>query len=741
MATASIALYVTNGNLRPQKNMIVENINQYLSSLSSIWRIASFQYQRIELNKQIKIPASQSFQSYQSYDYLEIFEDDRRFYYFIISADQTAQNTVTFNLALDTLNTFQGMYSFDEKTTIHRQHKNRWKDNTTPLVENSVTKKATVIDKQSEGFGVLPQRLTTRTYVNDTSDTRLNQKWYLVYTAQNDNAKAPIKCQLYPKNQFSVKNLSKYSAHISSLQKNYNYYVLYDDNYNGDLKVTFNNLGSNNETQVFILGNDYTFTSGSGRLIGIGYIKDDAYIYISALLLSDPTMSNGTAEIVTNGWSYSYTSESTSVKIETGSSSNGITIRYTPKARSFRFTEDTSHVMTYPAINPVDSGNALIQNIDTVDKTDSRLQKIIECPYCPINITFNSAGKILLPTGWSLKGLIITLEDTDLSKVDLEHTIMQPTEIDGTALEIYTSHDIPHSAKSMLIEPKLYHSDFSTFKLNYDSFNNGINRENITNFANDQGTKLQVRYKQSNAISSSLAFKNVYTLGSYQNDGDYDEYMVCRRNNEIPIYNSEYINYIRTGYNYDVKAKSQQLVSSIVGTAIQGTSAIAGFAFSTNPVSAAAGISFASSALSSITSTINAYVAAERSIDQKLNQYRTQSVGVSGSDDLDLLNYYNGNKLVTLKYDVSDKIKKKLFDLFYYCGYADDVQGIPNTSSRYWFNYLQCDAVINSENVYGEFLDDIVARYAIGVTIYHNRGGEYNFDQTYENFETGLVPA
>ena len=79
--------------------------------------------------------------------------------------------------------------------------------------------------------------------------------------------------------------------------------------------------------------------------------------------------------------------------------------------------------------------------------------------------------------------------------------------------------------------------------------------------------------------------------------------------------------------------------------------------------------------------------------------------------------------------------------MFYYCGYADDVQGIPNTSSRYWFNYLQCDAVINSENVYGEFLDDIVARYAIGVTVYHNRNGEYNFDQTYENFETGLVPA
>ena len=740
MATASIALYVTNGNIRPKKNMIIENIDQYLASLSSTWRIASFQYQRIELNKQIKIPASQSFQSYQLYDYLEIYEDDRRFYYFILSADQTAQNTVTFNLALDTLNTFQGMYSFDNKTTIHRQHKNRWKDNTTPLAENSVTKKATVIDKQSEGFGVLPQRLTTRTYVNDTSDTRLNQKWYLVYTAQNDNLKSPIKCQLYPKNQFTVKNLSNYSTYISSLQKGYNYYVLYDDNYNGDLNITFDKLGPNQNVGV-----SYTLNQSEGtskRLIGIGYILDNyRNIIIAKYMITTPSDADKNAEISIETLLYAYTDNSSTVKINTGSSSDGITIRYTPRASSFRFTEDTSHIMTYPTIVPVDAGDALIQNIDTVDKTDSRLQKIIECPYCPINITFDSGGNIILPTGWRLKGLTITLEDTDLSKVDLEHTIMQPTEIDGTALEIYTNHDIPHMARSMLIEPKLYHSDFSTFKLNYDSFNNGINRENITNFDKDKGTKLQVRYKQSNAMSSSLAFKNIYTFGSYQNDGDYDEYMVCRRNNEIPIYNSEYINYIRTGYNYDVKAKNQQLVSSIVGTAIQGASAAAGFIFSTNPVSAAAGISFASSALSSITSTINAYVAAERSIDQKLNQYRAQSVGVAGSDDLDLLNYYNGNKLVTLQYNVSDKIKKKLFDLFYYCGYADDVQGIPNTSSRYWFNYLQCDAVINSENVYGEFLDDIVARYAIGVTIYHRRGGEYNFDQTYENFETGLVPA
>lgn len=740
MATSSITLYVTNGNIRPQKNMIIENIDQYLSSLATKWKIVNFQYQRIELNKQIKIPASQSYQSYQFYDYLEIYEDDRRFYYFILSADQTAQNTVTFNLALDTLNTFQGLYSFDDKTTIHRQHKNRWKDNTTPLAENTVTKKATVIDKQSEGFGVLPQRLTTRTYVNDTSDSRLNQKWYLVYTAQNDNLKSPIKCQLYPKNQFTVKNLSNYSTYISSLQKGYNYYVLYDDNYNGDLKITFEKLGPDQNVNV-----TYTLNQSEGtnkRLIGIGYILDNyKNITIAKYIITTPSDADKNAEISIQTLLYAYTDNSSSVKIETGSSSDGITIRYTPKAASFRFTEDTSHIMTYPTIVPVDAGDALIQNIDTVDKTESRLQKIIECPYCPINITFDSSGNIILPTGWRLKGLTITLEDTDLSKVDLEHTIMQPTEIDGTALEIYTSHDIPHMAKSMLIEPKLYHSDFSTFKLNYDSFNNGINRENITNFDKDKGTKLQVRYKQSNAMSSSLAFKNIYTFGSYQNDGDYDEYMVCRRNNEIPIYNSEYINYIRTGYNYDVKAKNQQLVSSIVGTAIQGASAAAGFIFSTNPVSAAAGISFASSALSSITSTINAYVAAERSIDQKLNQYRTQSVGVAGSDDLDLLNYYNGNKLVTLQYDVSDKIKKKLFDLFYYCGYADDIQGIPNTSSRYWFNYLQCDAVINSTEIYQEFLDDIVSRYAIGVTIYHNRFGEYDFNQTYENFETGLVPA
>ena len=38
--------------------------------------------------------------------------------------------------------------------------------------------------------------------------------------------------------------------------------------------------------------------------------------------------------------------------------------------------------------------------------------------------------------------------------------------------------------------------------------------------------------------------------------------MVVARNNNIAIYNSEYINYMRNGYNYDVKAKNAALLNA-----------------------------------------------------------------------------------------------------------------------------------------------------------------------------------
>ena len=83
---------------------------------------------------------------------------------------------------------------------------------------------------------------------------------------------------------------------------------------------------------------------------------------------------------------------------------------------------------------------------------------------------------------------------------------------------------------------------------------------------------------------------------------------------------------------------------------------------------------------------------------------------------------------------------KHAADLFYYCGYTANRQDIPNTTSRYWFNYIQCEPVFNEEetSIYKNYLDDIKARYNAGITVYHDHNNTYDWGQTHENWEINL---
>ena len=55
-----------------------------------------------------------------------------------------------------------------------------------------------------------------------------------------------------------------------------------------------------------------------------------------------------------------------------------------------------------------------------------------------------------------------------------------------------------------------------------------------------------------NAAINAMGLVNNYSLE------DYDNIVAVARNNEEVLYSSQYLNYVRTGYNYDVKAKQRQ---------------------------------------------------------------------------------------------------------------------------------------------------------------------------------------
>ena len=248
--------------------------------------------------------------------------------------------------------------------------------------------------------------------------------------------------------------------------------------------------------------------------------------------------------------------------------------------------------------------------------------------------------------------------------------------------------------------------------------------------------------KASNSIQSNLAFHFVTNDINYIDNADYSLYLVSTRNNEVPIYNNAYIDYLRNGYNFDRKSQTREAALTWTTTALSLVGSAVSFALTpvTGGLSAAAGVGLLTSTVASIGRAITATVQNESNIQKTLEQTKSQATNVSGVDDLDLLKYYGQNKVHFMKYTVSENMKKKLNDLFYYCGYAYQNYGKPNLNSRLWFNFVQCDPVFERYNVYNEYLDDISAHFKLGVTIFHHdENGNYDLKQTKENWEVSLL--
>lgn len=116
--------------------------------------------------------------------------------------------------------------------------------------------------------------------------------------------------------------------------------------------------------------------------------------------------------------------------------------------------------------------------------------------------------------------------------------------------------------KDISYESKLYHSDFYQPKFVYDSFNflfqlESINNSLLMNYSSDNGTptnNFYFNFITSTTINSRFLFEFPQYMLNYATQ-DYSNILTIQRNNELALYNSAYANYIRNGYNYDVKNK------------------------------------------------------------------------------------------------------------------------------------------------------------------------------------------
>lgn len=382
---------------------------------------------------------------------------------------------------------------------------------------------------------------------------------------------------------------------------------------------------------------------------------------------------------------------------------------------------------------------------DSTDFSQQELWKIVEIPYCPLNSIIPSPNRYdfavtpSIPSmdsyGLQVKSLTWTLLGNNalrnMMNLDFNRDVLRVKLPVGAMLDTITKGAAPKESR----ETKLFNSAFMQNKFVYGSNAFQIKLELLENNKNqlanntnvDDYFTIAVTQIIGKTLSNAFAFKFDTVLGEFLQTDDFEKFLIIDRNNEVPIYRSNYLDYVRTGYNYDKQAQNLQLGSQVLGllkSSYEGVSGGASMGAYDSIIKSGFGIG-----LSSL------------QIQKSWAELKKQSINVSGSGDLTLFDEYTDGKMWYMQYEPIEHERKLLADMFRLQGYATNEYGIPDTRTRLYFNYLQCDAVFDMTDA--KFNPDLIAdvkeKMSNGVTFIHLVDGAYDFEQQYENWEISLM--
>ena len=700
-----IKLY--NVGFNSDQNAVVDSIESYLSTLTPVYS-DSINYVKIDLDIVVNLKLDQEMTNNPSFNYVRILMEDntRPFYYYLSQPPQwLSTEAVRLNLSMDTLNTFQDLLTFSDKTNIIRQHKDRFQESSynpsSPLyaIRN--------IDRMSEIQGLIKYRISTNTIIGED-----NIKWYLIYANDNSNENAPVSCYIAPS-----ENVIFYGEHTRYTPSEFN------TGYTADIYLI-----KENRTLTILTTTNQTITLNTTDTQTYYISTVNNGTYFNVIGKGNSTQSYGCKEIGFSGTTHlTFYAASMASELLTMSPSLFIEICK---------TSDPSKTM-------LSSGGFTLSSISDVNRTYSTLIKIIECPYEPFTLIASSNG-YQIPSGIQVSNTLnlssspITLLKLDNLEKDFEAQLNRYY-INEYRCSLPAVIQRALTIKNPIYESKLYHSDFYSLVFNYDSFTKEKSLENIIP-STANVPYYRIYYKQANTITSNLGFRFDLYNGSRKSTEIFGDYLISKRNNEIPIYNSSYLNYIRNGYNYDLKAKANQAFQNTLNTGLSIGAGVASMlaGTATGGASTALGISLLTSSITSISNLIFNNINANDNLERKLLEAKNTTNSVDASDDLNLLNWYSFNKLLSSTFSISDQQKSNVFDILFKTGYSCNEAGIPNTHTRYRFNFVQCyaDFTTKANPVWQAYINDVVRRFEIGVTYFHT----YNdFDQQYENWENWLL--
>ena len=808
MATSTIKFY-KNDLLRVDKNFMYSERKEssYFETFlnkSLKKTINNFQYIKHGLDISIKVKESQTDLYNKAttnlpYNYVSIknSDSDRIYYYYIVSGTWRSSNCIQYELSMDTIATFWDTIqtSMTDKSTVVREHRDRFYKVTGDLREGSLLIRK--IDPVSEGIQVANKVMTQDKIINDTNISSNVNKWYLIYRTEvnKDNlSDVPIKCYLCADKsiKFNTNNNFVINFKTSELNKDYTYYLvdtLSNKSATELASVTYNPQEGTSPV-TYTLGSKMTGPDTTMKVIRIFYESNKWKI--------QPMRYTGGG---TTQYEYYSTGSGTFEINDTKNELifNNLNLGFIHKSQII--TTDYYTILSYCDEDPVFGQQITVDGIDSVDRTMSNLNTIIELPYCATNdIIFVSSTQLYNynSDNWEYNYYNLQFKLKNMN-TEFYRNIQQSYNIPDMVYNIIGNEISSFSTNQNKLESKIYHSDFSQLKYVYDSFSINVDRERF-NISGDltTGPTYDIDFKQSNNITSNLLFRVQDNQDAeYKKITDNENILLATRNNEVTIYQDAYINYMRTGYNYDKKTQSIQdkqqilgVLSSAVQSAISvGTNigsliagskiiakefyrdeknikldtakrldALASMGLDDRDLREQSGYtrldqaeklmnlrlntdikktnqfqSFGTSTqlmiqnsigiIGSISNAIASKQIQENNMSQKFAELQAQSASTAGSNDLNLLNFYNKNKLHEIKYELTDNMKQSIYDLFYYMGYSTNIQKKPDLYSRSIFNFIMInpefdntlDATVNKE-----YIEDIKARLASGLTIWHD---------------------
>ena len=508
------------------------------------------------------------------------------YYYFIDSFERVSDSVARAEMTIDELNTISGnnyllKNLLSDRCIVKREHKNRF--------FLKANRWLPLIDRIPEGIGFPVKRVFTSYIEDDAID------WTTFYFSEAQSGDSPIAVRVAPNKAVSVAQPTAAQSIAIDLSQhllpNGSYYVTEAENSGeGIVRLRFTNPSGGQNVQEFALSEEMPD-------------PNNAAVNLKALAIRLSINGNQVKAIALFYDAENNFAASKEISSVIGSGGAEVEITFPKCLRDGVFGQDKltalSDILALPPMpSPYFDASSIVARelrpSTEISRTSLYLKKAIENPYRPFSYSgkTNDGTPILWDGMRATNGILVFADKSLFGKNDFSFYPTDRRVIGELSLPqlLATPTEDPAGKQTALAnETKAYHSDFFFVKLVYDSFSLPMKEEECyfnVNIGSEENKNIVFRFIASSDMVSEFYFSPRYYAGLNPKEPffttffkeDYPNLLIINRNNETPVFTSAYLDYLRTGYNYDLKSQAVAIGLQGLGVALNAINAGVGLA-------------------------------------------------------------------------------------------------------------------------------------------------------------------